>query len=93
MTLVPTDPASRKPWCIVPFSSLFENTVDTIFEYLSTCASLHPDPATGSDDDEAFIDPSTEAQFDVFNGTADQELSEIGRVRSDYINNSRYTPY
>jgi nucleotide-sensitive chloride channel 1A len=67
--------------------------VDTIFELLSTCASLHPDPATASDDDEAFMDPSTEAQFEVFDGTAGEELSEVGRVRSDYINNARYAPY
>lgn len=63
--------------------------VETIFEALSQCASLHPDPEEG-EDEEAFLDPST---FETFNGSEEQELSEVGRVRSNLINDNRYVPY
>ncbi len=66
--------------------------MNNIFEALSLCASLHPDavlPDDG-DDDEAFIDTNN---FDVFDGTEEEELSAVGRVRSDFINNNRYQPY
>ncbi|KAF9069870.1 regulator of volume decrease after cellular swelling-domain-containing protein [Rhodocollybia butyracea] len=69
--------------------------LEPIFEALSLCAALHPDPP-GSDDeddfDEAFID-APDSSFEVFTGTEDEELSEVGRVRGDFINNNRYTPY
>lgn len=68
-------------------------TVEPIFEALSLCASLHPDPGADDemdDDDDAFVDPG---EFETFNGTADEELSEVGRVRSDFLNNSRFAPY
>lgn len=59
------------------------------------CAALHPDPP-GSDDeddfDEALID-TPDGSFEVFTGTEDEELSEVGRVRADFINNNRFTPY
>jgi nucleotide-sensitive chloride channel 1A len=58
--------------------------VDPIFEALSYCASLHPDPQgsdDGDDDEDAFIDPDTTA-FEVFTGGEGEELSEVGRVRS-----------
>jgi nucleotide-sensitive chloride channel 1A len=67
--------------------------VDPIFEALSQCASLHPDPATSDDDDaldDAFIDSSN---FETFTGDEDQELSEVGRVRSDFVNDNRFAPY
>lgn len=58
---------------------------------MSGCAALHPDPEDQADGiDDAFVDTSN---FEVFNGDADQELSEVGRVRSDFANNSRYAPY
>jgi chloride channel, nucleotide-sensitive, 1A len=70
--------------------------VEPIFEALSTCASLHPDPQQSDDDgdgdDDAFIDPDT-TEFEVFTGEGDEELSEIGRVRSAPFNDSRYQPY
>jgi chloride channel, nucleotide-sensitive, 1A len=43
------------------------------------------------DDDDAFIDPS--GNFETFTGEEGQELSEVGRVRSDFVNDSRYAPY
>ncbi len=76
---------------------LIISTVDPIFEALSYCASLHPDPQ-GSDggeddyDDDAFIDPDTTV-FEVFTGDEGEELSEVGRVRSDPTNDNRYQPY
>ncbi|KAJ3906459.1 regulator of volume decrease after cellular swelling-domain-containing protein [Lentinula edodes] len=70
-------------------------SLDPIFEALSLCAALHPDPP-GSDDeedfDEAFIDAPDDT-FEVFTGTEDEELSEVGRVRGDFINDNRYAPY
>ena len=74
--------------------------MDRIFEALSYCASLHPDPQ-GSDDedgdedgdgDDAFIDFDTTA-FEVFTGDEGEELSEVGRVRSAPTNDNRYQPY
>jgi len=85
LMLTPQDPAS----------------LDPIFEALSYCASLHPDPQ-GSDDEEgedddddrgdAFTDPNTTA-FEVFTGDEGEELSEVGRVRSAPTNDNRYQPY
>jgi nucleotide-sensitive chloride channel 1A len=68
--------------------------VEPIFEALSICASLHPDPQESDDEDEddAFIDPDT-TSFEVFTGEEGEELSEVGRVRSDPVNDNRYQPY
>lgn len=71
-------------------------TVDPIFEALSICASLHPDPQGSDDedpDDDAFINLDNIGEFEVFTGAEGEELSEVGRVRSDFVNNSRYQPY
>ena len=67
--------------------------VEPIFEALSICAALHPDPEDEDDmddDDDAFVDPG---EFETFNGDADQELSEVGKVRSDFLNHNRFNPY
>ncbi|KAH9902537.1 regulator of volume decrease after cellular swelling-domain-containing protein [Cubamyces lactineus] len=77
LSILPKDPSALEP----------------IFEALSYCASLHPDPGAEDemdDDDDAFVDPN---EFETFNGDHDQELSEVGRVRSDFLNNSRFAPY
>ncbi|KAI0926295.1 hypothetical protein AcW1_008504 [Taiwanofungus camphoratus] len=75
---------------IIPKDS---SALEPIFENLSICASLHPDPASLSDDmDDAFLDENEDA-FETFTGDEDQELSEVGRVRSDFINDNRYAPY
>jgi len=68
-------------------------SVEPIFEALSLCASLHPDPNVSEDDDfddQHFIDASS---FQPFTGEEGEQLSEVGRVRSDFVNDSRYTPY
>jgi nucleotide-sensitive chloride channel 1A len=66
--------------------------VESIFEAMSLCASLHPDPNISDEDDldDAFMD---ESAFETFTGEEGDELSEVGRVRSDFVNNSRYAPY
>jgi len=66
--------------------------VESIFEALSYCAALHPDHGAEEQDDDAFIDPST-TNFETFNGNEDEELSEVGRVRSNFLNNNRFAPY
>jgi chloride channel, nucleotide-sensitive, 1A len=78
----------------------FTSTVDPIFEALSYCASLHPDPQGSDDgdadddddDDDALINPDT-TPFEVFTGDEGEELSEVGRVRSAPTNDTRYQPY
>ena len=94
LNIVPQNAAAREPDEIFPPLSPNTNTriVDAIFEALSYCASLHPDPADEDDmgDDDAFIDSSA---FETFNGDEGQELSEVGRVRSNFINDNRYAPY
>ena len=68
--------------------------MDAIFEALSQCASLHPDKFSDDDEDmdgDAFMDGSS--PFEVFTGDGDEELSEVGKVRSDFVNNNRFTPY
>ena len=66
--------------------------MESIFEALSICAALHPDKDSGLDEegDNAFVDSST---FETFTGDEDEELSEVGRVRSDFLNDHRYAPY
>ena len=44
------------------------------------------------DDEDAFID-ADESPFETFNGADGEELSEVGRVRSNFINDNRYAPY
>lgn len=83
----------RPPLSVPDHALMRSPTVEPIFEALSLCASLHPDPGADDemdDDDDAFVDPG---EFETFNGTADEELSEVGRVRSDFLNNSRFAPY
>lgn len=69
-------------------------TVEPIFEAISHCASLNADPfddAADGDDDDAFLDPDGSA-FDQFNGDED-ELDEVGRVRSLPLTDARFHPY
>lgn len=68
--------------------------VEPIFEALSLCASLHPDPNDDEDDafDDALID-GQDGQFETFTGGEDEELSEVGRVRNASAGNNRFAPY
>ncbi|QRV89853.1 hypothetical protein RhiJN_17871 [Ceratobasidium sp. AG-Ba] len=62
MKIIPSDPAS----------------VDAIFEALSQCAALHPDPNDDEGDDGNWIDG--ENGFATFDGTNEEELSEVGKA-------------
>ncbi|KAH7341677.1 regulator of volume decrease after cellular swelling-domain-containing protein [Rhizoctonia solani] len=65
--------------------------VEPIFEALSQCAALHPDPNDG--DDDGWADDG-EGGFETFEGTNEEELSEVGRVRNDFSTPStRFQPY
>ncbi|KAF8604215.1 hypothetical protein BDV93DRAFT_575781 [Ceratobasidium sp. AG-I] len=78
MKIIPSDPASVEP----------------IFEALSQCAALHPDPNDNGADDPDWMDERS--GFDTFDGTTEEELSEVGRVRSDLTHSSqsaRFQPY
>jgi len=70
-------------------------SLEPIFEALSLCAALHPDPP-GSDDedefDEAFID-APEGTFEVFTGTQDEELSEAGRAALAHLESIISDPF
>ncbi|EJF55842.1 hypothetical protein DICSQDRAFT_150737 [Dichomitus squalens LYAD-421 SS1] len=84
------DASSMRELVIIPKNL---SSLEPIFESLSFCASLHPDPNDEDemdDDDDAFVDPG---EFDTFNGNVDQELSEVGKVRGDFLNNNRFNPY
>ncbi|KAF8802508.1 hypothetical protein BYT27DRAFT_7235414 [Phlegmacium glaucopus] len=68
---------------IVPKSS---DSLEPIFEALSQCASLHPDPHGEEDDlDDAFVDING-AAFDTFTGDENEELSEVGRAAFAHLN-------
>ena len=72
----------------------FSVIVEPIFEALSLCASLHPDPVVSEDDlDDAFVSTEESDNIPIFAGDENDELSEVGRVRSDFLNNNRFTPY
>lgn len=66
--------------------------VEPIFEAMSLCASLHPDPNL-SEEEEFDGDFVSDDHFETLAGDGDEELSEVGRVRSDFVNDNRYAPY
>ncbi|THH14266.1 hypothetical protein EW146_g6040 [Bondarzewia mesenterica] len=67
------------------------SSLEPIFESLSYCASLHPDPATDEDDlDDAFVDAG---DFETFTGTEGEELSEVGRAALAHLESIIYDPH
>jgi chloride channel, nucleotide-sensitive, 1A len=96
MSLVPqTEDAC---WCTsllqIKFLQSSFHAVEPIFEALSLCASLHPDPALdGMMDEEDDDDAVISGDFEVFTGDEGAELSEVGRVRSDFASDTRFKPY
>ncbi|KAF8150733.1 regulator of volume decrease after cellular swelling-domain-containing protein [Crassisporium funariophilum] len=76
LSIVPQNPESLEP----------------IFEALSQCASLHPDPHGPDDDDldDAFVD---ESNFETFNGDENEELSEVGRAALAHLESIIYDPH
>lgn len=90
---LPHQPPNTSALTLYSKNKYSSSPVEPIFEALSHCASLHPDPADADDmddDNDAFIDTNG---LETFDGDEDQELSEVGRVRSDFINDSRFAPY
>ncbi|KAG6848483.1 hypothetical protein H0H93_016628 [Arthromyces matolae] len=69
------------------------SSLDQMFEALSNCAALHPDPASSFDDeeDDAFIDANS--PFETFSGSADEELSEVGRAALAHMESIIYDPF
>lgn len=66
--------------------------METIFEAISLCASLNADdiPEDDDGDDDAFLD----ADDDFVPVSDEAEMSEVGRVRTDYVSeSSRFRPY
>lgn len=59
---------------------------------MSLCASLHPDPNL-SEEDELDGDFVSDSAFETLTGEGEEELSEVGRVRSDFVSDNRYAPY
>ncbi|SRR5258708_14846175 len=80
---------SMAPPFVSPIHSKF--LVDTIFEALSHCASLHPNPNMEDEFEDDDVCVNTEG-FETFTGEDGEELSEVGRVRSS-TNDHRYAPY
>ncbi|GJE85591.1 Voldacs domain-containing protein [Phanerochaete sordida] len=71
-------------------------SLEPIFEALSYCASLHPDPMDENDmddDDDAFIDADENSPFETFNGTDGEELSEVGRAALAHLESIIYDPF
>ncbi|PFH53131.1 hypothetical protein AMATHDRAFT_138305 [Amanita thiersii Skay4041] len=67
--------------------------LDPIFEALSQCASLHPDPDDDDEDDnDAFIQPG-DGEFQIFNGDEQQELSEVGRAALTHLESIIHNPF
>lgn len=65
--------------------------LDSIFESMSVCAALHPDPDDEIDaNDDAFLDASN---FEAFDGSTDQELSEVGRAALQHLEAIIYDPF
>ncbi|KAI5119010.1 hypothetical protein M0805_004419 [Coniferiporia weirii] len=80
------------------------SSLDALFEALSFCASLHPDPAASDDDDDdmgleddddAFVDADVEAiQEIVAQGVdAEPELSEAGRAALERLESLIQDPH
>ncbi|KAA1467360.1 hypothetical protein DENSPDRAFT_832381 [Dentipellis sp. KUC8613] len=68
------------------------SALEPIFESLSYCASLHPDPMDDDENglDDAFVDSG---DFEVFTGTDGEELSEVGRAALAHLESIIYDPH
>ena len=92
--IVPQDPSSRTshPRHSIELVHDSDLAVELIFEAMCLCASLHPDPNLSEEDEPDGIFVS-DTHFETLAGEGEEELSEAGRVRSDFVNSSRYAPY
>jgi len=76
LTIVPQDPGSLEP----------------IFEAMSLCASLHPDPDL-SEEDELDGDFVCDTHFETLAGEGEEELSEVGRAALAHLDSIIYDPF
>ncbi|KAF8656827.1 hypothetical protein AX16_002375 [Volvariella volvacea WC 439] len=68
------------------------DSLEAIFEALSQCAALHPDPADLEDEDgDAFVDP--DSMLETFTGTEEQELSEVGKAALTHLESIIHDPF
>ncbi|KAG8763652.1 hypothetical protein FRC11_014629 [Ceratobasidium sp. 423] len=65
-------------------------SVEPIFEALSQCAALHPDPNDEGEDD-GWVDDG-EGGFETFDGTNEEELSEVGRAALAHLDSIIFFP-
>lgn len=76
-----------------------QNALELIFEALSLCASLHPDPQGDDMDDDdddnydALLNGNEAAEFEVFTGDAVEELSQVGRAALEHLESIIYNPF
>ena len=60
--------------------------MEPIFEALSQRASFHPNPHDDEDDlDDASLDVDSTINIETFTRDENEELSEVGKVHSDFI--------
>jgi nucleotide-sensitive chloride channel 1A len=89
LVLTPTDASASASLTSLPVSdalTLHACTVEPIFEAISHCASLHPSHLDDDDDGPTFGDGFAQAD--------DDDLDDVGRVRSDFAEpSSRFKPY
>ncbi|KAN0093116.1 Regulator of volume decrease after cellular swelling domain containing protein [Tylopilus felleus] len=67
-------------------------SLEPIFEAMSLCASLHPDPNQSEEDefDDALV---SDAQFETLDGDEGQELSEVGRAALAHLESIIHDPF
>ncbi|KIJ66808.1 hypothetical protein HYDPIDRAFT_180518 [Hydnomerulius pinastri MD-312] len=87
----PADESSEDVTDMRELSILPQNhaSLDSIFEAMSLCASLHPDPNMLEDDeaDDAFVSAD---HFETFTGEEGEELSEVGRAALAHLESIIY---
>ncbi|KAH7919374.1 hypothetical protein BV22DRAFT_1040967 [Leucogyrophana mollusca] len=83
------DASAMRELSIIPQDA---TSLEPIFEALSHCASLHPDPNVSDEDDldDAFVAADG---FETFAGNEEEELSEVGRAALEHLESIIYDPF
>ncbi|KAG8213160.1 regulator of volume decrease after cellular swelling-domain-containing protein [Butyriboletus roseoflavus] len=68
------------------------DSLEPIFEAMSLCASLHPDPNL-SEEDELDGDFVSDNAFETFTGEEGEELSEVGRAALAHLESITHDPF
>ncbi|KAG6373308.1 regulator of volume decrease after cellular swelling-domain-containing protein [Boletus reticuloceps] len=77
LTIVPQDP----------------ELLESIFEAMSLCASLHPDPNVSEEDDEFEGDFVSDSHFERLDGEEGEELSQVGRAALAHLESIIHDPF